>query len=33
MCVVAPTILNTISAARGKPVRSQPLKHEGLTID
>ena len=32
ICVVAPSILNAIAAARGKPVRSLPLKHEGLTI-
>jgi isoquinoline 1-oxidoreductase beta subunit len=32
ICVVAPSILNAIAAARGKPVRSLPLKNEGLTI-
>ncbi len=32
ICVVAPSILNAIAAARGKPVRSLPLKHEGLNI-
>jgi isoquinoline 1-oxidoreductase beta subunit len=32
ICVVAPSILNAIAAARGKPVRSLPLKREGLTI-
>ena len=32
ICVVAPSILNAIAAARGKPVRSLPLKHEGLRI-
>lgn len=33
ICVVAPAILNAISAARGKPVRSQSLKNEGVAID
>ena len=32
ICVVAPSIMNAIAAARGKPVRSLPLKREGLTI-
>ena len=32
ICVVAPSILNAIAAARGKPVRNLPLKNEGLTI-
>jgi isoquinoline 1-oxidoreductase beta subunit len=32
ICVVAPSILNAIAAARGKPVRSLPLKNEGLRI-
>ena len=32
ICVVAPSILNAIAAARGKPVRNLPLKHEGLRI-
>ena len=32
ICVVAPSILNAIAAARGKPVRNLPLKNEGLRI-
>ncbi len=32
ICVVAPAVMNAISAARGKPVRSLPLKNEGLTL-
>ena len=32
ICVVAPSIMNAIAAARGKPVRSLPLKHEGLRL-
>jgi isoquinoline 1-oxidoreductase beta subunit len=32
ICVVAPAIMNAIAAARGKPVRTLPLKHEGLRI-
>ena len=32
ICVVAPSILNAIAAARGKPVRNLPLKHEGLKL-
>lgn len=32
ICVVAPSIMNAISAARGKPVRNLPLKYEGLRI-
>ena len=32
ICVVAPSIMNAIAAARGKPVRSLPLKYEGLRI-
>ena len=32
ICVVAPSIMNAISAARGKPVRSLPLKYEGLRL-
>jgi isoquinoline 1-oxidoreductase beta subunit len=32
ICVVAPSILNAIAAARGKPVRTLPLKHEGLRL-
>lgn len=33
ICVVAPAILDAISAPRGKPQRNQPLKNEGLAID
>jgi isoquinoline 1-oxidoreductase beta subunit len=33
ICVVAPSIVNAIVAARGgKPVRSLPLKNEGLQL-
>ena len=32
ICVVAPSIMNAIGAARGKPVRNLPLKHEGLRL-
>ena len=32
ICVVAPAIMNAIAAARGKPVRSLPLKYEGLRL-
>jgi isoquinoline 1-oxidoreductase beta subunit len=32
ICVVAPSILNAIFAATGKPVRTLPLKHAGLTV-
>jgi isoquinoline 1-oxidoreductase beta subunit len=32
ICVVAPCIMNAISAARGKPVRQLPLQREGLRI-
>jgi isoquinoline 1-oxidoreductase beta subunit len=32
ICVVAPSILNAIFAATGKPVRTLPLKHVGLTV-
>ena len=32
ICVVAPSIMNAIAAARGKPVRTLPLKHEGLRL-
>ena len=32
ICVVAPSIMNAIAAACGKPVRNLPLKHEGLRI-
>ena len=32
ICVVVPAILNAIAAATGKPVRSLPLKTQGLTL-
>jgi len=32
ICVTAPAVLNAILAATGKPVRTLPLKHEGLTL-
>ena len=32
ICVVAPAILNAIYKARGKPVRTVPLKYSGLKI-
>jgi isoquinoline 1-oxidoreductase beta subunit len=32
ICVVAPSIMNAIAAARGRPVRSLPLQREGLRI-
>ena len=32
ICVVAPSIMNAIAVARGRPVRSLPLKVEGLRI-
>jgi isoquinoline 1-oxidoreductase beta subunit len=32
ICVVAPAVMNAIAAARGKPVRSLPLKYEGLRL-
>jgi len=32
ICVVVPSVLNAIFAATGKPVRTLPLKNQGLTI-
>jgi len=32
ICVVAPSVLNAIHAATGKPVRNLPLKNHGLTL-
>jgi len=32
ICVVAPAILNAIYKARGKPIRTVPLKYSGLKI-
>jgi isoquinoline 1-oxidoreductase beta subunit len=32
ICVVAPAILNAIYKARGKPIRTLPLKYSGLKI-
>jgi isoquinoline 1-oxidoreductase beta subunit len=32
ICVVVPSILNAIYAATGKPVRTLPLRNQGLTI-
>jgi isoquinoline 1-oxidoreductase beta subunit len=32
ICVVAPSVLNAIMAATGKPVRTLPIKHSGLTL-
>jgi isoquinoline 1-oxidoreductase beta subunit len=30
ICVVAPAVINAISAAIGKPLRDLPLKNSGL---
>jgi isoquinoline 1-oxidoreductase beta subunit len=30
ICVVAPSVMNAVFAATGKPVRSLPMKHAGL---
>ncbi len=32
ICVTVPAVLNAVFAATGKPVRTLPLKHEGLTL-
>jgi isoquinoline 1-oxidoreductase beta subunit len=32
ICVAAPAVLNAIMAATGKPVRSLPLKNQGITF-
>jgi len=32
ICVTAPAVLNAIHAATGKPVRTLPIKHHGLTL-
>lgn len=32
ICVAVPAVLNAVFAATGKPVRTLPLKHEGLTL-
>ena len=32
ICVVVPSVLNAIYAATGKPVRSLPLKNQGMTL-
>ena len=32
ICVTAPAVLNAVFAATGKPVRTLPIKHSGLTL-
>jgi len=32
ICVTAPAVLNAVFAATGKPVRTLPIKHAGLTL-
>jgi isoquinoline 1-oxidoreductase beta subunit len=32
ICVTAPAVLNAVYAATGKPVRTLPIKHHGLTL-